>query len=475
MIEHPLHYAEQLDPSICEAVYASSVRLLDEIGIVLQSEEILAEARDAGAHVDLDTYRIRLNHDLVEKALESAPGDWRVYARNPSFTVHAGTNQLLVAPGYGSSTIADIHGKKRDASYEDFVAFAKIAGKSDVIDITGGLLVEALDVPAPLRPLQNTSALIRCSEKPFFGSVAGATGARDSIEMARIVFPEIQTQPVMIGLININSPMRLDRTMAGAMTEYIDFGQPVLLTPGIMMGITAPVTAIGALIQGMAELIGVTAAIQLYKPGAPVMIGLGGFGADLRCAGPGFGRPENALATVYGAQIARRIGLPFRCSGGVTGSRLPDCRSGYERMMTANAAWSAGAHLCLQGAGTLDSIHSMSYEQFFLDLELWRYIKRLSRKTEPAAIQSSMDLLLSQPQDFLACDHTIRHMREELFEPSFVPTAPFETWVDSGSPDAAALAHDAANAMEYESGDDLDESISGEMDNLISIRRNSLQ
>jgi trimethylamine---corrinoid protein Co-methyltransferase len=339
VIEHPRVYQEQLDPDSVDAIYAAALRILEETGIIIQSQKVCELSAEAGALVDIDAGRVRFSEELVLQALETAPSSWKLHGRNPKKSVVLGDDRLYMSPGYGSPTVADADGEKRDATIADFREFARLAALSDLVDITGGLLVEPLDVSPRMRPLEVTRELISISDKPFFGSVAGSSGARDSLDLVRIVFPDMAENPVMIGLININSPLRLDGTMAGALLEYVEAGQPVLLTPGIMMGITAPVTATGALTQAIAELLGVVTAIQIVKPGAPVMIGLGGFGSDLRNGGPGFGRPENALATIMGAQMSRQLGLPFRCSGGVTGSLLPDCRSGFERMMTALAAW----------------------------------------------------------------------------------------------------------------------------------------
>ena len=45
-----------------------------------------------------------------------------------------------------------------------------------------------------------------------------------------------------ISLINCNSPLRWDDRMLDAMFEYVEAGQPVVLTPFILMGAMSPVT-----------------------------------------------------------------------------------------------------------------------------------------------------------------------------------------------------------------------------------------
>jgi trimethylamine--corrinoid protein Co-methyltransferase len=323
-----------------------------------------------------------------------------------------------------------------------------------------------------MRPLETTRALLERSDKPFLGSVAGADGARDSIALAQLVHPELKNRPVMMGLININSPLRLDSRMAGALVEYVRAGQAVLLTPGILMGVTAPVTVAGAMVQALAELLACVTLVQVLRPGAPVMIGTGGFGSDLRTGGPGFGRPENALGTILGAQLARRVGAPFRCSGAVTGSRLPDCRSGYERMMTALSAWSGGAHLCLQGAGTLDSINSMSYSQFAIDVEVWGSIKRLAARPSVDREALAVELISSLPGDYLGSAHTLEHLRQEMYAPSLAPPASYDEWISGGAPSVVDMAAPRARELERRGTvSPLPREILKEMDDIINARR----
>ncbi len=400
-----------------------------------------------------------------------------------------GGDALLVSPGYGSPSVADARGRRRAATLADFERFAGLAAACDAVDITGGLLVEPLDVPAALRPLEITRSLVERSDKPFLGSVAGRAGARESLDLARIVFGagrggqrggpggagDFGGRAVMMGLVNINSPLRLDERMAEAALEYARAGQAVLLTPGILMGVTAPVTAVGALAQAVAELLACAALVQAIRPGAPVVIGTGGFGSDLRTGGPGFGRPENALGTVLGAQMARRIGLPFRCSGMVTGSRVPDGRSGYERMMTAMAGWAAGAHVCLQGAGTLDSIASMSYEQFAIDAEIWAYLKRLAARSRVDAATLAVDVVASLPVDYLGVEHTMEHLAAEMAAVSLATPKPYDEWLAEGAPDVVTLAGRRLEALESAGGvQPLPDGVRRDLDRHVRERRRAL-
>lgn len=443
MIPHPQAPFQQLSEAQQEALLDAAFRILAETGLLIQSDEAAQHLQRAGCTLG-HGHRLLLPRSLCDQHLAQAPPQFTLHARDPRYDVTVGGGQLLLSPGYGSAFVADEEGRRREATLEDFRRFALLAGHSDLVDITGGLLVEPAEVPPERRPVELTRALLECSAKPFLGSVAGAEGARQSLSVARLVLPDLEARPAVLGLININSPLRLDARMAEALLVYVQAGQPVILTPGILMGITAPVTMAGALAQAFAELIGCAVLTQVLRPGAPVIIGLGGFGSDLRTAGSGFGRPEQALSTILGAQLARRLRLPYRASPGVTGAFTADARAGYESMMTAFAAWSGGADVALQAFGILDQINAMSYEKFVLDLEAWGYLQRVAAPVVVTNEAVALEVIATRPADYLSTDHTMAHFRDELLTPALAPPLSYEAWTEQARPAALRWAQERA-------------------------------
>ena len=77
-------------------------------------------------------------------------------------------------------------------------------------------------MPVNKRHLDMVYAHMRYSDKPFMGSVTHPERAADSVEMAKILFGAdvVDSQAVMVSLINANSPMTFDATMLGALKVY---------------------------------------------------------------------------------------------------------------------------------------------------------------------------------------------------------------------------------------------------------------
>ena len=66
--------------------------------------------------------------------------------------------------------------------------------------------------------------------------------------MARILFGAdyLDDHPVILSLVNANSPLVWDATMLGAARAYAEANQAVLVTPFILAGAMAPVTSPGS-------------------------------------------------------------------------------------------------------------------------------------------------------------------------------------------------------------------------------------
>ena len=214
MITHPRVYTEQLDPDQVEQILSAACLLLEQRGLNIMNQEACRLLLDSGASQDA-AGRIHFSPDLIQRALQQAPSSFTLHARNPQRSVQVGAGQMLLCPGYGSPFVAVSARERRPATMADFDRLAALAARSPLIDVTGGLLVEPGDIAGPLRPLWITRALLSGSDKPLLGSVAGEEGARHSLEMVKTVFGSLD-RPLVVGLVNINSPLRLDSAMAGA-------------------------------------------------------------------------------------------------------------------------------------------------------------------------------------------------------------------------------------------------------------------
>ena len=274
----------------------------------------------------------------------------------------------MFAPNYGSPFVHDLDAGRRYATLADFENFVKLAYLSPNLHHSGGTVCEPVDIPVNKRHLDMVYAHLRYSDKPFMGSVTAGTRAADSLELARIGFGgDLGDRTVMTSLINASSPLVWDATMLAAAQVYAAGNQATIITPFILAGAMAPVTTAGVAAQTLAEALAGMAFMQLVRPGAPVVFGSFASSMSMQTGAPTFGTPEPSLVLYVVAQLARRLGVPFRSGGSLCASKLPDAQAAYESANTLQATVLGGVNFVLHAAGWLEGGLAIGYEKFILD------------------------------------------------------------------------------------------------------------
>ncbi|MBN8292360.1 trimethylamine methyltransferase family protein [Rhodobacter sp. NTK016B] len=419
-------------------------RILAETGIEFRDDpEALALWRRAGA--EMDGVRVRFPKGMLREILKTAPSEFTQHARNPANSVQIGGKNVVFAPAYGSPFVMDLDRGRRFGTLEDFENFVKLAQSSPWLHHSGGTICEPTDIAVNKRHLDMVYAHIRYSDRAFLGSVTAEERVEDSIDMARLVFGADFTDAncVIMGNFNVNSPLVWDGTMTRGMRAYARANQGVVLVPFILGGAMGPVTSAGAIAQALAETMAGCALTQLVRPGAPVVFGNFLSSMSLRSGSPTFGTPEPAIGSMVIGQLARRLGLPLRCSGNFTNSKLPDAQAMMEGTMSMLAAVQCGANYVLHSAGFLDGLLSMSYEKFMLDCDLCgamhSYLKGVVVDDDHLAVDAFAEV--GPGNHFFGCAHTLKHYETAFWDSELSDNEPFEKWEANGSEDAASRAN----------------------------------
>ncbi len=442
-IERNIPDFEILTEEALEIIEANAETVLAEIGVnFVENPAALALWREAGAEVEGE--RVRIPRGLARKLCASAPSRFIQHARNPARNVEIGGRNLVLAPVYGPPFVRDLEGGRRYATMEDFRNFVRLGYMSKWLHHSGGTLCEPTDVAVNKRHLDMLLAHMTLSDKPFMGSVTAPENARDSVEMAKILFGEafVESHVVMTSLVNINSPLTFDATMMGALEVYARAGQACIVSPFIVGGAMAPVSVAGTLAQVLAEVMAGVAYAQLIRPGAPVIFGAFVTSIDMNSGAPTFGTPEAAQITLGAGQLARRLGLPFRSGGAFTGAKLPDAQAGYESANSLNVALMAGVNFMLHAAGWLEGGLVASFEKFVLDADQLGVLHRLARGVDLSENGQGMEAIreVGPGGHYLGCAHTQANFRDAFWRSEVLDYKPFETWDEEGARDAQALA-----------------------------------
>ncbi|MGB8859444.1 MAG: trimethylamine methyltransferase family protein [Ilumatobacteraceae bacterium] len=434
---------ELLDEDGLALVEAKADQLLAEVGIEIRDdEESLQLFRAAGAKVDGLT--VRFEPGQVRALCRTAPAEFTQHARNASRSLQIGGNHVVLAPTYGSPFVRDMANGRRYGTLADFQNFVKLANSTPWLHHSGGTVCEPTDIPVNKRHLDMVYAHLRFGDKGFMGSVTAPERAADSIELARIVFGSEFTDGncVIMGNVNVNSPLVWDATMTGALKTYARANQCVVVTPFILGGAMGPVTTAGAVAQSHAETMVGVALTQLVRPGAPAIYGNFLSSMALRSGSPTFGTPEPALGSLIVGQLARRVGLPLRCSGAFTSSKVPDGQAMQESAVSMLSALLCGANFILHSAGWLEGGLAMGYEKFMMDLDLCgaahTYLKGVSLDDDQFALDGFAEV--GPGKHFFGSQHTLRHYQTAFYEPALSDNNSFEQWRDAGETTAEQRA-----------------------------------
>lgn len=409
--------------------------ILEEIGIEFRNDqEALQLWKAAGA--DIDGERVRFPKGLVQALCKTAPSAFRQHARNPARDVMIGGDNIVLSPAYGSPFIHNLDEGRRYASLKDFGNFVKLAYMSPDLHHSGGTICEPVDIPVNKRHLDMVYAHLRWSDKAMMGSVTAPDRAADSIEMCRIVFGAdvVDRDCVILGNINVNSPLVYDATMTGALRTYAAANQCTVVVPFILGGAMGPVTSAGAIAQAHAETLVGVALTQLVRPGAPAIYGNFLSSMALRSGSPTFGTPEPALGSLVVGQLARRANLPLRCSGAFTMSKLPDGQAMLESAVSMQAAILCGANFILHSAGWLEGGLAMGYEKFMMDADycgsVATYMKGIRIDDDTLGLDAFREV--GPGKHFFGSQHTLRHYETAFWDSTINDNTSYEQWRDAG-------------------------------------------
>lgn len=426
-----------LQPDALDRLHGQAEQILAEIGVEFRGDdEALSLWRKAGAKVD--GVRVRFEPgQVVEIIQKTTPKAFVQHARDPRHSVEIGGDAVVFAPAYGSPFVYDREKGRRYGSLEDFKNFVKMTWMSPWLHHSGGTICEPVDVPVNKRHLDMVYAHIKHSAKPFMGSVTAPERAEDSIEMCRILFGAdfVDKNCVTLGNINTNSPLIFDGVMSMALRAYARANQAAVVVPFILGGAMGPVTTAGAIAQAHAEAMVGVALTQLERPGAPVIYGNFLSSMSLRSGAPTFGMPEPALAYLAIGQLARRIGVPLRCGGSLTASKVADAQAAQE---SADSLWPAllgGANFILHAAGWLEGGLVMGYEKFVLDCDHLGMMHKMMAGLPMDENAFAMDAFreVEPGKHFLGCAHTMANYQTAFYDADLADNDSFEQWRDAGS------------------------------------------
>jgi len=416
-------------------IHDASMDLLQNTGVAFHSEKARNVFKKHG--FDVDGKVVHFKEAAVYKALESAPSQFVLQARNAERSVKIGGDSLALAPGYGAPYVITADGERRKSTLEDYRNFCRLVQSSTQIDVNGYMMVEPADIPAHTAYLDMVLANVLLCDKPFLSSAASGQAAQDCIDLIVRLFggaEKVTGQPHTMALININSPLQFGSEMAEALMVYAHNGQVSVVASAVMAASSGPVNLAGVLALQNAEVLAGITLSQLVNPGAPAIYGATSMPMDMRTGGVAIGAPEMSQILAAAAQMARFYRLPSRSGGSLTDAHFPDAQAAVESTLTLHSAVLQGINFILHAGGILSSFMAMSFEKFLIDEEVATMVKKAVSPLTVTEDSIDVDTIkkVGIGGQFLTQPKTRECCWTEFFMPDLMRRSNYPKWQKNG-------------------------------------------
>ncbi len=477
-IKRNLPHFDPLDPEQVERINQQVDWMLENIGIAFRDDpKALAIWQKTGTKIDGD--RIFADAKWVRELCSQAPTEFEQLARNPDRSVVIGGNNQVFAPIYGAPFVRDLENGRRYATFDDFEKLVKLVAMHPNLHHSGLVVAEPTDIPVSKRHLDMVHAHMTLTDKPHLGAITEKSRAQDSVDLAEILHgtDTMDNNVVIMANVNTNSPLLVDRVVSEAIQVYSSRGQAMVVTPFILTGAMGPVSTAAAVAQAMAESMICCAFTQLVKPGAPFVMGNFLSSMSLKSGAPTFGMPEPVTSNYAIGQMARELGLPLRCGGSLTASKIEDAQAAYESADSMHSTVLAGSNYTLHAAGWLEGGLATGFEKLVMDADRLGSYQKIMQGLDVSDDQFARDAYeeVEPGGHFLGSAHTMRHYQTAFYDATLSDSENVESWEEKGSQDMRRRAFDKWNRMldVYETPP-MDISVREALDDYVARRKSEL-
>jgi trimethylamine--corrinoid protein Co-methyltransferase len=403
-----------------DLIHEQSIQCLAEIGVGVRSQSVLKLLGEKGASVDYDTMIAAIPEQMVEEALEMAPKEFTLCARDPGHDLKLPSRPIPYATTSGLAIcVTDYQtGEYRRSTRKDLAEFSKLGDALDSLDFLWASMTPD-DVPELTHGPHEVWTTMQNTSKHVQGvTVQSAEDARVQIELAALIAggkEALRSRPLMSVISCPVAPLSFEGGAIEAQVEFAKAGIPICSMSMSMGGVTAPVTVAGTLVNINAENLASVVITQAASPGAPHVYTSESAPMDMRTGSINYGAPEKSLICIGAGQMARRYGLPCLVADLGFGDDVHGSISSFETLAIQFLGLASNTDI-VTGMGCIDDAKGLSFEQLVIDAYIWECFREFMKEVEISEEKIGFDTIKSvgPGQEFLTSKHTLQHMRKDL-------------------------------------------------------------
>ena len=431
-----------------EQIYATSLRMLGELGMGDAPDALAEKALQQGASIN-QLGRLCFPKSLIEKMIATACKSFTLHGRDDKHTIEVGGDRVYFGTGGAAVQTLDLDtGRYRPSTLRDLYDFTRVIDTLPNVSWFTRCCV-ATDVPDIFDLDINTAyCLMKGTQKPvgtsftvgenvdpivdMFDAIAGGSG-----KFAEKPFCKAHISPVI-------SPMRYGADAFDVTLACIKRGVPINNIIAAMSGATSPATIDGMLAASFAETLAALVMVNLFSPGYPMIFSNWPFVIDLRTGAFSGGGGEIALLNAGSAQLANFVGLPSGVASSMSDAKAVDAQMGLEKSLSSLACGLSGANMVYESSGMMASLLGASFEAFLIDNEMLSHVYRIIRGVEVSEASLGFDAMhnvITGEGHFIGEEQTLMAMERDYYYPQLSDRLEPDTWAGQGGEDIATRAN----------------------------------
>lgn len=428
-----------ISDELIRKVLEEAKRILAETGMDIRGHTMRERLLEHGLKTDASGERVLFPVDLVERAIESAPGSFTLYDRDGNPHAELGGFNVNFVPGSSGLKILDHRtGQTRLSDSKDFVEYIRLADGLEHI----GYLATAFSTNKDIEPQVSDAWRLYMSLVTSKRSVAsgafsehGVPRMAQMLQLFRRDKAEMIEKPQSIFTITATGNFRYGEDSCQNLLDCVEAGIPIEVVPVTLMGLIAPVTLAGALVFHCVDVLTGLTMAQILRPGHPVLFGGAPATFHMKAASSPMAAIEAQRLDCAYVAIAKSLGLPCQAYMALSDAKVLDAQAGGETFSSAILAALAGVN-SVAGPGMLDFVLTFSLPKLVLDNEFCGQALHFVRDTVELEDLPTTDLVadLMREDHLITSPHTLKYWPQELFlTDPVLDRMNRDSWVEAGS------------------------------------------
>ncbi len=423
-------YLENIDvlsPEECNLIHDDALRIISEVGLDVESEEMVSRLVEFGGSVSPSRPSVvTFSGEFIEKFVEESED-----APPPASQI------TTLSAGYCLKYLAPQADEPEPLTLKTIANTIHLANELSNIDRPHTFIGSPSDVPLQVNPLY-CALLAWKYMKPFpqqYSVIMNPDLCDYLFEMGEVMVADKggALSDYVGGTVFFISPLRAVgesiRIFLACWEKGLDSNFGIISS----MGGSSPVTFAGAISMAVAESLLRCIIKRAYYGSRKIEFAVPRV-LDMKYGFVDACRPERTLVTLAIAQISRRYKSRVDWTSISATAHRPSCESGFSRAFAAIPLLLAGGDT-IEGAGHLSHDVVMSPVQMVIDNEFYGALKYIRRGFEVNEETLAFEAIKEVGPGglFTSSMHTLEHYRTELWEPEIFARESYETWRQKGS------------------------------------------